>query len=298
MRRRSSPSRALLAVCLLWWFSLTPTILAQSFFGCGSDDCSASTPLGALFGLRINTCPASNCDNTGVLQHHFTDNISGASVACFASGTPLTSQDNGYLRCFPGSLCSEGRIVEAVNFWVQRLEGSSLPVTVRLYKSSSSSDCSSTANVALLYQQGPIVSSTVTVEPGVNFAVTVPLTGEPQLAPSESLLVEVSAPTMEGVGRFTIGDSNEANQCGPSYLQTNSCGATNLPIPTSVIDQGQFASVAHMISVQTRPLPAPVPTPSPTTGPPIPVREPTCFDSIDVFFGCAVRYLFGWLLPF
>lgn len=227
---------------------------------------------------QTNTCPAGDCNGSGRLQHHFDDVSEGNSVGCFNRDTGYT-RDNTFLRCFSGALCSSNRIVESIFFSVEYLNGpGTLALTLELRKGDSNG-CSTAMTVADLFVSAPIVATeTLALAPPATDRVwTVPLQTPVPLSPSESLLVSLTAPDLEGLGEFYLGDSNDIDQCGPSYLQSNECGID--PTPTSNI--GNFANVSYILGVETTVAPTNAPSslpsaaPSPTpTEPPIPPPSP------------------------
>ena len=80
---------------------------------------------------QSNACPASTCDTTGTLEHHFVDADVGGSVACFAGET---TEQNAFLRCFSGDLCSQDREIDAVRFRVRELRSTNVIVSVNRTK--------------------------------------------------------------------------------------------------------------------------------------------------------------------
>lgn len=307
----------ILSVALSVFLLLRQPTAAQELFG---NDEEVVATINNNAGQRALTCPASNCDGTGILEHHLDNGDIGTSVACLAGANNAFTAENSYFRCFASSLCSTTRIVDSVSFRVQKLEGSSITVFVRIYKGGTTG-CASAATTTALVQQTPSATATVSVTPGEDFLVVAPIPGSLTLFPSESLLVEVNAPNMNNVGQFFIGDSMDVGQCDASYIRCN--GSGNLQSTAGI----GFNSVSYIITANTRPAPT---TPTPPTGPttpttptgptptpptgPIPVpqfptfppitnapvipREPTCFDDFGAALMCVVQYLFGWLLPF
>lgn len=303
--------------------SLICTSLAECVGGDGVSADNTTIPSG-----RALTCPASDCDGTGILEHHLEDQNLGASAGCTVMDEEtgfITTQSNGFIRCFAG-VCSTLRNIESVSFRVQRLEGTSTFVTVNLFKGTNN-ECSSPEGVIALYNQAPLLSVTELLGTGINYLATVEIPGGITLSPTENLLVEIKAPTLVGEGQFFVADSSDLAppQCDPSYLQSPNCNA--IANPTNVATLGSdFAPVSFIITVNTSPSgdifgPSPTdpatPTDSPPTdtqptdplGPsppilPIPLPSPTppvsegCFDSFFSAFGCVFNYLLGWLSPF
>ena len=267
---------------------------------CLGDEASSRLGEPLFVTTRALTCPANDCDGTGVLEHHLEDENTGGSAGCVTNGGAAT-QRNGFLRCFKGSDCAALRNIDSVSFRVQQLQNTgSLSAVVNLYKGTSTG-CDSTSNVGILYNQPAVASEVVNLSSGTDFFVNVPITSPVTLSTSESLLVGVQVPSLAGDGGlFFVADSNDLDQCDPSYLQSDDCTLVNNPLPVTELpppasDPTRFASVSYVISVNTSPAATPAPTepPAPTAAP-----IPTCIDTIQALLLCIFDYLFGWLLPF
>ena len=321
MPRNRSYAAFFLATCLLLLF-LEPVAgqnrICSSLAVC-VDELGLATGDQVVDG-RALTCPASDCDGTGILEHHLQDENLGASAGCTVSDNLgfITTQENGFMRCFAG-VCSSSRIINSVSFRVQRLEGTSTPITVNLFRGTSAS-CDSSQSVIALYNQAPMASFVQTLGTGINYLATVPIPGNIVLAPTESLLVEIKAPSLAGMGQFFVADSSDQfpTQCDPSYLQSPNCPGIANPTAVSTLGDG-FAPVSFIITVNTSPASSvpgpPIPTPNPPTfntppaptfarptlpspTPPSPVTSEGCFGSIFQTAGCFFNYLLGWLTPF
>ena len=230
-------------------------------------------PQAATTSSNRMTCPASDCDGTGLLQHHFASLNDGTSASCQFNGANnnVSTRQNSYLRCFRGSLCATNRLVEAVSFGVSLLTGpAAVLVTINLYKGGSTG-CDSTSNVADLYDQIAVASTAVTLSQGTNILdIRVPFSEPVLLQSDETILVEVSVPDLRGVqGVLNLADSNEDNQCDPSYIFFSQCD----PMPDSPLTLASLGlpSVSHMITLETTTVPpAQAPVPALPTLSPVP----------------------------
>ncbi|MGH9158971.1 MAG: choice-of-anchor J domain-containing protein [Vicinamibacteraceae bacterium] len=111
--------------------------------------------------------------------------------------------------------------VTAVTFGVEAVRDTTASITVNLY----------TLEGDFTYANlTPIGSATVDLPPQELTLVTVPVTGE---APAGStLVVEMAAPDLRGVGGFSVG-ANDLGETAPSYIASDSC---DTPEPTAIAD--------------------------------------------------------------
>jgi hypothetical protein len=171
--------------------------------------------------------PESEPSSVGVtLTHSASQAIqAGNSVACSPDGG-FTTTENGYLRTFTledFGVFSDFDVTE-VSFGIESLSAVSQTLTVNLFTLDAE---------PFIYDNMTLIGSAdTTLDPQALTLVTVPVTGT---APEGStLVVEIDAPTVAGIGGFFIGSNNEG-QTAPSYLRSASCG---LPEPTDTADVG------------------------------------------------------------
>lgn len=283
-RMPTSSSSFLVALLLLPFL----VVSQEDALACSGEFCTVT---GGSPGVaaRANSCPATDCDGSGVLEHHLGDQDDVAGSLVCLDGTQTRTEQNAFLRCFEGSVCGGTRTIDAVSFHVRSLTVSNYVVTVNLYKGSLI-DCSDEDDVRGLHQTGLVASfSSPVMNSDEDFAVDVPITAALTLEPDESLLVEIDAPSLVNRGgKFVIADSADPNQCSPSYLQNDRCGVTDQPVNVALAQPGAgfpgFPDVSYVISVQTsqfmtsspKPTPSPEPSASPTISfAPVVTPEPT-----------------------
>src|SRR5690606_28802210 len=141
--------------------------------------------------------------------------VGGAAIAC-SPDQGVTTTENAFLRTFTLTDfdITGGFDVQEVEFGVEQLSVATA-LTVNLY--------------TLVDPDGELVddnlelvgSATQTVQPRVLSRVTVPVTGHADAG--STLVVEVAAPDLSGVGGFWPG-ANGAGQTAPSYFRSDSCG--------------------------------------------------------------------------
>ena len=141
--------------------------------------------------------------------------VGGVAVAC-SPDQGFTTTENAFLRTFTLTDfdITGGFDVQEVEFGVESLTVAA-SLTVNLY--------------TLVDPEGqlvddnlrPIGSATRVVQPRTLSRVTVPVTGHAEAG--STLVVEVAAPDLSGVGGFWPG-ANGAGQTAPSYFRSASCG--------------------------------------------------------------------------
>jgi hypothetical protein len=151
--------------------------------------------------------------------------VAGNSVACSPDGG-FTTTENGYLRTFTledFGIFSDFDVTQ-VSFGIESLSGVPQTMTVNLFTLDA---------MPFIYANMTLIgTASATFNPQALTIVTVPVTGN--VPAGATLVVEVDAPNMSGVGGFFIG-SNSAGQTAPSYLRSASCG---LPEPRDVATIG------------------------------------------------------------
>jgi hypothetical protein len=164
-------------------------------------------------------------DQTTTITHSLSQAIlAGNSVACSPDGG-FTTTENGYLRTFTledFGIFSDFDVTH-VEFGIESLSQVSQTLTVNLYTLDA---------MPFVYANMTLIgSASTTLAPQNLTIVSVPVTAT--VPAGSTLVVEVDAPNMSGVGGFFIG-SNNLGQTAPSYLRSASCGLPE-PIDTAAI---------------------------------------------------------------
>jgi subtilisin family serine protease len=194
----------------------------------GASLASHRRPLGGLLrplapSAPVNeTAEASPAQPGAVTISHSAsqDIVASNSVACSPDGG-ISTAENGYLRHFTlddFDIASDFQVTE-VSFGIENLTVAQT-LTVNLYTMIDPGGPFSYANFQQIGSAGaalPAQQATI---------VAVPVTGT--VPAGATLVVEVDAPDLSGVGGFFIG-SNSSGQTAPSYLRSASCG---IPEPT------------------------------------------------------------------
>jgi hypothetical protein len=143
--------------------------------------------------------------------------VAGNAIACSADDGATTSA-NSYLRTFTlADFGVDGAFdVTEVEFGVENLTVAQ-DLTVGLYTLRDPAAPLTRANLE------PVGTATQSLQPQRQTLATVPVTGA--IPAGSTLVVEVSAPDLTGVGGFWPG-TNSAGQSAPTYLAAPGCGVT------------------------------------------------------------------------
>lgn len=155
------------------------------------------------------------------------------TVACGVQGQPFTVA-NQFLRTF--SLPDFGLVgafeVLEVSFGIESLTAAQ-DITVNLY----------TLDGTFVYSNLDLLASeTVNLQPQQTSLVTVPISAE--VPAGATLVMEIAAPSMDGIGAFFAG-SNNLGQTAPSYIATSACGISQPATFASI----NFPNVHLLMSV-------------------------------------------------
>lgn len=167
----------------------------------------------------------------------------GLSVACTQNAPlPPYTLENGFFRSFALNTQPGNINVTSIRFGVDFAATSlaTIPLTIRLFNDSNGGAPSPYAGLTLRHTEN------FTIAPSVNpFFVVQAMTGAPvTFAPTETLVVEVFAPSLVAAqGQFYIG-ANSLGQTAACYLRSGSCGVND---PTSLAVPPLSAPNVHQI---------------------------------------------------
>ncbi|TVQ30192.1 MAG: hypothetical protein EA370_13915, partial [Wenzhouxiangella sp.] len=171
-------------------------------------------------GSHIMRAPRSG---TSLTHSASFDIMTGNTSVCSTDGG-TTTRSNAYLRVF--DLADFGILdafeVEEVTFGIEN-SNVEIDVDVNVY----------TLDGDFLYENLELIgSTTTTLAPSSLTLVNVPVSAFAEIG--STLVVEVQAPNLTGIGAFRPG-SNQAGETAPSYIVSPAC---NVPEPTSFADLG------------------------------------------------------------
>lgn len=169
------------------------------------------------------------------------------SVSCNGGSPSFFHTDNSYYRAFtlstfPVLTLPQFRI-DSVTIGIETANaagtGTTQPVTVRLYKS--------TTNPPTVASLGAAVATeSLNVADQTNSLLVVPITAQPvYLVAGEILVVEVFTPNGQTAGHSFFLGSNALGQSGPSFLLSVPCGVSEITNTASI----GFANMHIVMSV-------------------------------------------------
>ncbi len=156
-----------------------------------------------------------------------TSTITPIQIGCqYAGGI---TAENSWWRAYdlaPLALPA-GLAIKSVRFGIEKITGTSVPITARIYRQTSGTFPGGTRVL--------LASQTANFAPQVGTFQTINFSTPAAAAPTDVLIVELYCPDQLGTGAgFFIG-SNASPETGPSYISAAACG---FPNPTDLADVG------------------------------------------------------------